>query len=444
MPVKFKLTAKQANFIGCSDQFPAYVGAIGTGKSTALIVKALFHAQESPNNLGVIVRKNYTDLRDSTIRDFEDYSGFKIGEQKKDVKLPNGSTILFRHGDELPTLKNLNLGFFGIEQGEELPDSVTWDMLIQRLRRDVKFRTGFLIANTNGHNWIWEKWKKSKDRRNHRLFEAVTHEHADHLPADYIKNLEDNLPKKMYRRFVLNSWDESEGRVYDEFVEKDHVIDMFPIPDTWKKGFVLDHGFRNPTAVLFYAIDNDDTIYIYDEHYETEKPVSHHAQMIKTYTKDPLGLADPSIFSKTQSRNGELFSIADEYRDYGINLTPALRSNEIAAIARVNEHFKSNKIRIFYHCKNTINEFNSWRWKEMRPGRNLNFKEEPEDKNNHLCDCLKYLIQSRFSGNGKPTNNNSSRYSVQRSLDKILEESASNSTTQYERFFDDADFRQDF
>ena len=151
--MQFKLKPQQFEFIGAPEQFVAYVAGIGTGKTTALIAKAMFHAQESPNNLGLIVRKNFVDLRDSTIRDFEDYTGIKVNRETKEAKLSNGSVIMFRHGDELPVLKNLNLGFFGFEQAEEFGDSLPWDMLMQRLRRNVKFRTGFLIAIANDRDW---------------------------------------------------------------------------------------------------------------------------------------------------------------------------------------------------------------------------------------------------------------------------------------------------
>ena len=194
--MKFKLTTKQTQFIGAVEQFSAYIGAIGTGKSTALIIKALFHCQESPNNLGVIVRKNFTDLRDSTIKDFETYTGFKVTEQKKECVLPNGSIILFRHGDELPVLKNLNLGFFGIEQAEEFGDATTWEFLKMRLRRECKHRNGFVVGNTAGHNWIWDIFKRNGPK-NHMLVEAQTSEHAHILPPDYIENLK-TLPKKPY------------------------------------------------------------------------------------------------------------------------------------------------------------------------------------------------------------------------------------------------------
>ena len=392
----YELKPEQIDFIGNCEQFPAYIGGIGTGKSFSLISKALFHSQESENNLGVIIRKNFTDLRDSTIRDFEQYTGLHVSKDDKEVKLPNKSVIMFRHGDELPVLKNLNLGWFGIEQAEEFGDSLSWDMLIMRLRRNVKFRSGFLVANANGHNWIWDKWVKNGPSKNHALVQATTYDFANILPPDYIKNLEANLPEKLFKRFVMNSHEIVEGLVYHEYNEASHVIEPFEIPSGWERGFILDHGFRNPTAVLWYAINYDGDIILYDEHYEAEKPVSYHAEVIKKRYHEN-GLADPSIFSLTQSRGAYLFSIADEYREYGVNLAPAQREEEYAAIARVNEFFKAGRIKVFRTLVHARHEFGNWKWKPQKPTADpQNYKEEPEDYRNHECDCLKYLIQSRF------------------------------------------------
>ena len=380
----FKLKKPQVEFIGSCDQFVSYVGGIGTGKSLSLISKALFHSQETPGNLGVIVRKNFTDLRNSTIRDFETYTGVKVNESTHEAKLPNGSSILFIHGDVLDSLKNINCGFFGIEQAEEFPDSTTWDFLVMRLRRQCKFRSGFLIANANGHNWVYKKFIAEK-RPNHSCIQAKTHDFADILPPDYIKNLETTLPERLYRRYVLNSHEVTEGLVYDEYSEDRNLEDDIIVPDTWEKGFVLDHGFRNPTAVLWYAIDHDGNIWLYDEHYERERPVSHHARCILERGLDS-GICDPSVLNQTQSKGSQILSIADEYREYGVTLTPALREEEYARIARVNEFFRSGRIKVCRKMRHFREEIAAWKWREVKPSQaNLNLPEVPEDRDNHLC-----------------------------------------------------------
>lgn len=392
----FNLKRPQIDFIGAPEQFAAYVGAIGTGKSTSLISKALLHSHETKGNLGVIVRKNFTDLRNSTIRDFETYTGVKVNESTHEAKLPNGSSILFIHGDVLDSLKNINCGFFGIEQAEEFSDSTTWDFLVMRLRRQCKFRSGFLIANANGHNWIWKKFIKDGCPPNHKLVEAVTADFADILPPDYLTNLKATLPDRLYRRYVLNSHDEMAGLVYDEYHEDVHLIQPFEVPVDWERGFILDHGYRNPTAVLWYAIDHDGNVVLYDEHYKTETPISDHAQAIKDRGLTD-GYADPSIFAQTQQKQGKVYSIADEYQDFGVTLMSAIREEEKAALSRVNEMFKAKKIKVMSHLTNFREEIGGWKWKEpSATKRDMNLPEEPEDKNNHLMDCLKYLIQSRF------------------------------------------------
>ena len=380
----FTLKPSQEKFVTSTEQFPAYIGAIGTGKTSSMIQRAMILCQ-APNNLGVIVRKNFVDLRDSTMRDFTLYTGVNISADTKEAKLPNGSVIMFRHGDEMPVLKNLNLGFFAIEQAEEFADSNTWDFLLMRLRRQVPFRSGFLVANANGHNWIWDKWVKHGPSKNHATIEAKTVDFSDILPSDYIENLKAQLPANLYKRYVENSHEVTEGLVYNEWDEHAHLVDSFDIPAEWERGFVLDHGFRNPTAVLWYAIDFDGNVILYDEHYEREKPISYHAERVKARGVNQ-GWCDPSIFNKTQSKGGNIYSLADEYREYGVELMPSVREEEYARIARVNEMFKAGRIKVQKHLANFRQEIGNWKWKPQTQAQaGLNMKEEPEDRGNHLC-----------------------------------------------------------
>src|SRR3990167_593515 len=264
-----------------------------------------------------------------------------------------------------------------------------------------------LEANYNGHNWIYKYWKKRDFHipegseikpDDFHLIETNTLENKANLPSSYIASLE-MLPEKLKRRHYLGSWDEAQGLVYDEFSENKHVVNPFPIPESWEKGFILDHGFTNPTACLWYAIDWDGNIVLWDEHYEREKPVSYHAEQIKKrgITK---GYCDPSLFAKTQNpknANAEIFAIADEYRDFGINLIASLKESEVARIARVNEFFKAGKIKVFGTLHNFIQEINNWKWKTSMARIVTNNPEIPEDKDNHLMDDLGNLISSRFA-----------------------------------------------
>lgn len=274
MDLKVKPKSFQKKFFLSNARFPAFIAAWGTGKTMFAILKGVDLSKRYPNNLGLIVRKNFTDLRDSTIKDFTRYTGIKV-PTNKDVVLPNGSRIMFRHMDELSgIIQNVNLGWFYIEQAEEFDSDEEFEKLDGRLRRvltpseDVQrqlislgvldkvcdfndltskqrliaenkmicemglsLRQGMAIANTNGHNWIWRRWKnkggeayivgekfvvtdvdgKKYDYGDYAtLSEATSFDNAENLPADTLASWrkKEKTSPALYRRCVMNSWED--------------------------------------------------------------------------------------------------------------------------------------------------------------------------------------------------------------------------------------------
>src|SRR3990172_3090605 len=108
MTRKYLLEKFQGGFVKSAARFAAMVSAWGTGKTLCGILKVMRACEQYPNNLFVVFRKEYTDLRDSTIKDFEKYTGLKV-DSSREVKLPNKSCIMFRHMEQLNNLQNINL-----------------------------------------------------------------------------------------------------------------------------------------------------------------------------------------------------------------------------------------------------------------------------------------------------------------------------------------------
>jgi len=243
----------------------------------AILRATAIYSELIPNNLGVIFRKEYVDLRDSTLKDFEEYTGFKVDSQRN-VNLRNGSRIMFRHLEELNNLQNLNLGWYFIEQAEELPSDKEFFLLWGRLRRQLnpsaKFldlglplHTGFITANVKGSNWIKSLWKDNP-KEDFSLNEAITFDNADILPADYLKNLEvlKTIKPDIYKRFVLNDWGiEATGKIFkvqfiqvclggklEDSIQRQRYVqgsDLAKHSD-WAVNIVLKVG--NPNQVVFF------------------------------------------------------------------------------------------------------------------------------------------------------------------------------------------------
>lgn len=199
-----------------------------------LLLKIWQYCESYPNSLALIVRKEFTDLHDSTMKDFSRYFNTTVSAEKE-YKFSNGSVIMFRHAAEIEVLKNINLSIFGIEQAEEFETEEQFTFLRDRLRRDnAPFRQGCIIANANGHNWIWKMWVNNPKEEFSCSF-ANTFENKDNLPKDFIddlKRMEVEAPNH-YKQYVLNSFEEIG---VDDLLFIPQTIYSSPNLSFWSKG----------------------------------------------------------------------------------------------------------------------------------------------------------------------------------------------------------------
>jgi hypothetical protein len=211
----------QARFIRSTKRFPAMVGGWGIGKDLCSISRGMYLSEKYPGNRGLIARLEATDLADSTIKDFREYTGLTV-DSHRNAYTPNKSEIMFRHLEELTenNLNNMNLGWFCLIQADEIETDSIFLKLCGRLRKCngcgkrpcLCYQSGFISANVNAEDWISNLWGSPELGINGKLedselIEARTHDNADILSVAFIKSLEEvkrNRPE-MYDRFVLNS-----------------------------------------------------------------------------------------------------------------------------------------------------------------------------------------------------------------------------------------------
>lgn len=225
MELKIKLKLFQDRFLFCQKRFPALIAGIGTGKTFMLLLKTWRFCEENKNSLALIVRKEFSDLRDSTMKDFQTYFGVVVNSNKE-YHFDNGSIIMFRHGSEVNVLKNINLSIAGIEQAEEFETEEVFNFIRDRLRRktapyevynkqtkknEIRYRHHLcIIANAKGHNWIWRMWVNNPSSKEYEYGAATTFDNEDNLPRDFmadVRAMEKEAPNH-YKQYVLNSFEE--------------------------------------------------------------------------------------------------------------------------------------------------------------------------------------------------------------------------------------------
>ena len=236
MSITFDLHNYQDEFLFTKARYPCIISGVGTGKTAIGLVQAWNHCEQYPGALAMVVRKEFTDLRDSTMSDFTSYFGVKPNAHNE-YTFPNKSKILFRHGNEndLAVLKNINLSYALIEQAEEYENGEVFNFLRDRLRRSVTpIRQMAIIANAKGRNWCWDLFiNKAKQvidfkatvnfrnkildtgeffykRDEYECWTANSWVNSNNLPADTVEDwmtMEEDAPNH-YQQMIMNSFDQ--------------------------------------------------------------------------------------------------------------------------------------------------------------------------------------------------------------------------------------------
>ena len=305
MDVNFKLKKFQGKFVFSKAKFPAFKAGWGTGKTLCAIIRALYYSKNIPGNLGVIFRKEFTDLKDSTLLDFEKYTGLRV-DSHRNVSLKNGSTIMFRHLEELNNIQNINLGWFMIEQAEEMDTDIEFFTLLGRLRRELNpnkdflqsglnIRSGWIIANA-GSQWIKRVW--GQENKEYDLTTAITHDNASNLPLDFLQGLDTIRIQRpeIYNRFVLNLDDAGDN---DFILLKEPLLNalkgIIRFPAVTKKLISCDPSTGGDECVI-YVFENEriiDQLFLHEN--DTMKIAGHIAIMaqkhfISDFIIDSIGI----------------------------------------------------------------------------------------------------------------------------------------------------------
>lgn len=418
---------KQKEFLDKSlnpkdSKYIAYIGGIGSGKSLIGCITVLHWAILYPGDY-LISRQFMPELKDTTYRTFLDICPpsliieNRVAEMRIQIKTPSGkpSWVIFRQLEEPEKLRSLNLSGFYIDEANQVSEEAF--MLLQGRLRGHGIKKGILTTNPKGHDWMY-RWffqqdhiKNPEAKKHFHLIKAPSTENI-HLPEDYLPSVMASWDEARIKREIEGSFDAFEGMVYSDFRRDIHVVRPFKIPDNWERHIRIDHGYRNPAAVLFCAISPDGEAYFYKELYVREWLIK---EIIKGNKKEEkVGLVgfiqgtssfrtakiDPSTKAR-RGQSGE--SDFDEYRRHWPESLPPLQlaKNDVQlGIDRVKSYLKPDSkthkplLYIFETCRNLLEEITTYRYPDLKPNQaGLKAEEEkPIKVDDHALDALRYMI----------------------------------------------------
>lgn len=221
------LNPKQERFMRSQTKNLCYWGGRGCGKSAALVLKIIHLMLNYRNNYGLLGRYNYSDLRDTTVKDFLDICPKiyikQYYKQERRILFINGSQLIFRGLKDVSKkqIRSLNLGFCALEQAEEIEEGLV-NELEACLRKDVKDDDGkkgiqqMLILCNPGINWIYKRYIQ---------------EIKNISPIDW-QILGKNTRGAEYELIKGSMFDNAQN-LGDAFLQR-----MMAMPESWKTAFV--------------------------------------------------------------------------------------------------------------------------------------------------------------------------------------------------------------
>jgi predicted phage terminase large subunit-like protein len=193
-------------------------------------LKIIDLATEYPNNLCLVGRLTYPELRDSTREVFLSVlkllypaAAYTFNQSENEITFWNKSKVIFRHLDAYENILSMNLGAFYIDQAEEVDEDVFLTLQSRLRRQGIGELKGLITGNPRGYNWVYYRFGMDKAgigeenyaQTNYRMIVAPTVANAANLPENYIRQLKESYSPEWYARYVLGSWEAFEGQIFD-------------------------------------------------------------------------------------------------------------------------------------------------------------------------------------------------------------------------------------
>lgn len=335
-------------------------GGFGGGKTKPAVREAVLTAVSYPKSLGIIARKQYRPLIDSTWRTFRRELAEMGLDDKRFVTITGGnspstppyvkfsdklggSEILFRNAESEENLYGVEPDWVFFDEGSEIADNL-YEVMGGRLRgtRNSKGK----VVNSDGYRvsgplraWIATNPGPSGFiRRNFcppgvagtptpgfEVFPVPTLENPT-LPDSYIEFLKTQYTGARFDAFVSGDWSAFEGQVFTQFDPNVHMVDDIEPKDLEGKLIVegVDFGRAVETAVVWAAVAElgHSPIVVFHDYGAAELEVSEHAKNIKRIRshygiREVISMCDPA-----GRQRGASGSYIEEYARAGIYLSP--------------------------------------------------------------------------------------------------------------------------
>ncbi len=422
--VAFMPTPRQYMFISAPEHIVLYGGACGGGKSYAMVLDAVRHADKSYYN-AVIIRKTSPELAKLISDSHELYPlmfpGAKFNSSEGLWKFPSGATVQFSFldkEDDKYKYQGKEFQYVGFDELSQHATPAGFQYLFTRLRDPKLGMPSYLRATANpGSMWVYEMFIKDREPNvpfilpGTENFETPTT--CRFIPAKlsdnpYLNNGDYEGKLRAFggiisKQLLEGDWLASVDNMWPEFDLERHVVKPYEVPRHWNRVAGIDYGYRDPSAVVWFAVNPENgNIVVYKEFMRSGLTGRELALKIMFEEERELMIVDHPVDWQVYAKTGHIGpSIAESmYSVPGFSMRRADKSreagwNQIHELMRPAPNTEAPKLEVFDTCPELIKQIMSA--KISKQPSKPNDIDDTRSTNHHwdLLDAFRYGVMSR-------------------------------------------------
>lgn len=205
---------KQIEFHSTPETYKLFGGAMGGGKTAALINEGIRLNLDYPGNFGLLLRKTWPSFRDTVLPQLEKFLDMRLvanwNHSENLILLQNGSRI--RYGgigdrpDDWEKFMSGEYGWIALDQAEQFTEK-EFMMLATRLRLNLPgIQYYFLLSCNPNIGWIKERFIE-RNPKDHIFIPSLPTDNLANLPANYIDQMKEILTPVYIKALLEGDWE---------------------------------------------------------------------------------------------------------------------------------------------------------------------------------------------------------------------------------------------
>ena len=373
-------------------------GSVRSSKTINCTVRWLYYLVNGPQGDLAMLGKTIATLQRNVLNDMFDIVGPKnykwINRQQGELQVFGRRIYCFGANNEDAESKIRGATFAGAycDEANLYPQSV-FNQLMARM--SIKGAQCFCNCNPdNPYHWFYTDYIKNDKIKDKKIWQFLMEDNLS-LDPDYIESLKQTYTGVWYERMIEGKWVAAEGRIYDMFDDKAHMIDtqafikasgLNPKAIKWVVG--CDYGTATVMSWGLYGrLPNGTYLKVKEYYYDamklkSQKTDHEFADKFDAWIKQS-GVHPWAVFCDPSAASWKTELMRRGYVVLNAN------NDVINGIRQVATMLNTQKFYIDKSCVNTKMEYSTYSWDPMAQKQG---KDRPIKEHDHTCDTDRYVL----------------------------------------------------